>query len=56
MNLLEDDLDTTEMMLREEFKAIRSEIKNYSRILIGILVSLATASVLLAANIVAGGA
>lgn len=50
--LIESDMDAVEGDLKDGLDGLRAEIKNLSRVLIGILISLATASVLLAINVV----
>ncbi len=50
LQLLEEDADRTD----ETFATLRDEIKGMTRVLTGILVSIATAAILLAVNIAIG--
>ena len=50
LSLLEDDADRTD----DTFTELRDELKGMTRVLTGILVSIATAAILLAVNIALG--
>ena len=53
--LLEGDVDSIETTHHSDWVELKDEIKGLSRVMIGLLISLATASVLLALNLVVLG-
>lgn len=51
IRLLESDMDQKD----DQYEELRNEIKGLQRVMVGMLISLATASILLALNIVLSG-
>lgn len=55
LRLLEGDLDSMSSTLDKAFAEFHAELEGMRKVLIGILISVTTAAILLAVNLVVGG-